>query len=882
MSPGLSVAHYRITAKLGEGGMGEVWRATDTKLGRDVAIKVLPEAFAQDADRMARFEREAQVLAALNHPNIAAIYGVEDRALILELIEGPTLEQHIAQGSVPLDEALPIIQQLIDALEYAHEKGVIHRDLKPANIKLTPERRVKVLDFGLAKALSSDAPARDSSASPTLTMRATLAGVIMGTAAYMAPEQARGHSVDKRADIWAFGAVLYEMLTGLQLFGGPTVSDTLASVLKEEPRFDRVPARLRRLVRVCLMKDPRQRLRDISGARLLLEETPEPTASRAKAPWIVAATLAIVALTAFWMAWRATRTSEHPLMQFSVDFGPDAVAGFRSTAALSPDGTRIVFQSRDADGKLRLSTRLLNQAAATPIPGTENGSEPFFSPAGQWIGFWVNGKLKKVAVSGGAAITLCDASRELGAAWGEDDSIIANLGITGGLFRVPAAGGTPVALTKPGDRGEITHRWPQILPGGQSVLFTAHRAAAGFDSAELAILSLKTGQWKTVHRGGYHGRYAPTGHLIYINQGNLFAVRFDPAAGKTSGSPTPMIDDVAANTTIGTGQFDFSQNGMLVYLRGKPTVLTAPLLWLSASGKTEQLLVASALLDPRLSPDGSKVALSTGTFPGADIAVYNLASTSLTKVTFNSQGNRYPVWAPDGKHILYLSQAGGASSFWWIRTDGSSEPQRLFESKDDLVPASISPDGHWLAYTATGSNTALDIWTLPLDLSDPEHPKAGTPEPFLHSPATEAGPAFSPDGRWLAYTSSESSSTEVYVRPFRPQGQASGGKWQISAGGGGIPVWSRDGHRLFYQTQEGYIMVADDCAAEGESFTHGKVRKWYDKPLALPGLSPIFDVAPGGSRLLVVMRPTGPLEAGTYAHITVLLNFFDELRRRVP
>jgi serine/threonine-protein kinase len=821
------------------------------------------------------------VLAALNHPNIAAIYGVEDRALIMELVEGPTLEQRIAQGAVPVEEALPIIQQLIDALEYAHEKGVVHRDLKPANIKLTPEGRLKVLDFGLAKALASEAPAGDPAASPTLTMRATLAGVIMGTAAYMAPEQARGQSVNKRADIWAFGVVLYEILTGQQLFGGPTVSDTLASVLKEEPRLERVPARLRRLARVCLVKDPRQRLHDISGARLLLDEAPERVASRVKAPWIVAAVLAVVAAGSGSIAWRVTRPSEHPLVQFSVDLGPDAVAGFRSTAALSPDGARIVFQSRDADGKLHLSTRLLSQAAAVPIPGTENGSEPFFSPDSQWIGFWVNGKLKKVSVSGGAAITLCDASRELGAAWVEDDSIIANLGITGGLFRVPASGGTPVSLTKPGDRGEITHRWPQILPGGQSVLFTAHRAAAGFDTAELAILSLKTGQWKTVHRGGYQGRYAPTGHLIYINQGNLFAVRFDPAAGKTSGSPTPLLDDVAANTTIGAGQFDFNQNGVLVYLRGKPTTASAPLVWLSASGKTEQVLTGSGLFDSRLSPDGGKVALSTGSFPGADIAVYDFASTSLTKITFNGKGNRFPVWAPDGKHILYLSQAGGASSFWWIRSDGGSEPQRLFESKDDLVPASISPDGRWLAYTATGSDTALDIWTLPLDLGDPEHPKAGAPEPFLHTPATEAGPAFSPDGRWLAYTSSESSSTEVYVRPFRPQARASGGKWQISAGGGGMPVWSRDGRQLFYQTQEGYIMVAN-CAAEGESFIHRNLHMWYDKPLALPGLSPIFDVAPSGSRLLIVMRPTGVSEAGTYAHITVLLNFFDELRRRMP
>jgi serine/threonine-protein kinase len=425
MSLQSSIAHYRITAKIGEGGMGEVWRATDTKLNREVAVKIIPDSFAADPDRLARFTREAQVLAALNHPNIAVIYGVEDRALIMELVEGPTLEQRIAQGAIPVDEALPIICQLIDALEYAHEKRVTHRDLKPANIKLTPEGRVKVLDFGLAKALSPDAPAGDPSASPTLTMRATLAGVIMGTPAYMPPEQARGQAVDKRADIWAFGVVVYEMLTGRQLFGGPTVSDTLASVLKEEPRLDRVPARLRRLVRVCLVKDPRQRLRDISGARLLLDETPEPVMAGRKTPWMIAtAMLAIVAAIAFWAPWRATRPFDRPLMWLSVDLGPNAVLGQDTTAAISPDGTRLVFSVRGPSGKQQLATRLLDRPQPTLLPGAENGIDPVISPNGRDVAFFAGGSWKKVPLGGGAVVTLCGAVFGYGAALGDDGSLI--------------------------------------------------------------------------------------------------------------------------------------------------------------------------------------------------------------------------------------------------------------------------------------------------------------------------------------------------------------------------------------------------------------------------------------------------------------------------
>jgi len=467
MSPQQTIAHYRITSKLGEGGMGEVWRATDTKLGREVAIKVLPEAFAGDPERMARFTREAQVLASLNHPNIAAIYGVEDRALVMELVEGRELA-----GPVAEDDALPLIHQLTDALEYAHEKGIVHRDLKPANIKVTPGGKVKVLDFGLAKAMTGDAAAAaNPMSSPTLTMRSTQLGVILGTAAYMAPEQARGQEVDKRADIWAFGVVLYELLAGRQLFAGPTVSDTLASVLKEQPEWERVPARFRKLLRLCLERDPRRRLRDIGDARVLLEDAapqlpPGAPVRRGLPAWLLGVSVA-AALALGWFAWRATRPVLLPMMRFSADLGPNAVLGPHVTAAISPDGSRLVYSVKNPAGGTILAVRPIDQPALTILPGTEGGMDPFFRPDGQWIGFFAGRKLKKIPVQGGAPTALCDAGvGARGGAWGEDGTIVAALNVTR-LSRVSEAGGKPEPLPDPKDRGFETYRWPQFLPGGR-------------------------------------------------------------------------------------------------------------------------------------------------------------------------------------------------------------------------------------------------------------------------------------------------------------------------------------------------------------------------------------------------------------------------------
>jgi hypothetical protein len=469
MTPQQTIAHYRITGKLGEGGMGAVYRATDTKLNRDVAIKVLPDALAKDPERMTLFAREAQVLASLNHPNIAAIHGVEEHALVMELVEGATLGEHIALGPMPEDKARTIIDQLVDAIEYAHDKGVVHRDLKPANIKLTPEGRVKVLDFGLAKAVANEATHSDPARSPTLTMRATMAGVIMGTAAYMAPEQARGQYVDKRADVWAFGVVVYEMVTGRRLFQGTTITETLAAVLKEEPEFGLVPARLQPLVRHCLAKDPRRRMKDIGDARILLSESavmPVPQAAGwSLLPWSLLGAVLLVAIVLGFRLWIVSWPVARPLLWLNIDLGPEGFAGRDLTAAISPDGTRMVYPVRTSAGP-KLAVRFLGQAKASPLEGTENGINPFFSPDGDWVGFGAGSILKKISVYGGAPVTLSDGILR-GGSWASEGYIIAALGNSTGLSRIPEGGGPPQPLTKPGENGDLTHRWPQVRADGR-------------------------------------------------------------------------------------------------------------------------------------------------------------------------------------------------------------------------------------------------------------------------------------------------------------------------------------------------------------------------------------------------------------------------------
>jgi Tol biopolymer transport system component/predicted Ser/Thr protein kinase len=875
LTTGTQIGPYKIEAALGAGGMGEVYRAVDTRLKRTVAIKVAKENFGE------RFEREARAIAALNHPNICTLYDVGPNYLVMELIEGPTLAERIQQGPVPLEEALGIAKQIADALEAAHEKGVVHRDLKPGNIKIKPDGIVKVLDFGLATQIV----AREGEET-TETM--TAPGTILGTVAYMSPEQAQGKPVDKRADIWAFGAVLYEMLTGHRTFQGETVSDTLAAVLTKEPEWERVPAKVQRLLKRCLEKDPQKRLRDISGVGLLLEDEPQGMALRhSGVPWALAAALGLALIVLGVVHWRDTRPADRPLMRFSADLGPEAVEGLNITAAISPDGTRLAFVARGPGGKQQLATRLLDQANLTLLSGTENAAAPFFSPDGQWIGFFADGKMKKISVQGGAAVTVCDAQNARGASWGEDGSIIVALTPTGGgLSRVPAAGGTPQAITKPADKGEARHRWPQILPGGQAVLFTGNTVIGIYEDASIEILSLKTGQWKAVQHGGYFGRYLPTsngaGHLVYVHQGTLFAVGFDLDRLEVRGTPAPLLEDVAGNAATGGGQFDVARNGTLVYLSRRSSIASWPVAWIDGTGKARPLLAAPGqYYMPRLSPDGERLALSVGPFGSGDIQVYDWQHDTMTHLTF-AQRNVYPVWTPDGKHIAFQLQSPVGISIRWIRADGAGEAQLLLESKDALLPSSFSPDGKRLAFSESSVDTSFDLWTLPLDVSDPDHPKPGKPELFLRTPFDEREPALSPDGRWIAHTSNESGRYEVYVRPFRGGAPSGSGKWQISTAGGRYPIWSRNGRELFYETLDNRIMVLT-YTAKADSFAAEKLRPWSNTQILEPNIAAWnLDLAPDGKRFAVFPRPESTGEQKGSVHVTVLLNFFDELRRRVP
>jgi serine/threonine protein kinase/Tol biopolymer transport system component len=880
VNPQQTIAHYRITGKLGEGGMGAVYRATDTRLAREVAIKVLPDTFAADPDRLARFRREAQVLASLNHPNIAAIYGVEDRALVLELVEGPTLAERIAQGPIPIEEAVPIARQMAEALEYAHEKGIVHRDLKPANIKITPEGRVKVLDFGLAKAMANDVAAGDPASSPTMTMSATMAGLIMGTASYMAPEQAKGRTVDRRADIWAYGVVLMEMLTGRKLHTGESISETLASVIRDTPNFDSLPAdtppSVRRILKRCLDKDPQRRLRDIGEARIAIDDgevgAPLPVAvaqhSRVRL-WIVAPLLLTIAVLGGSL-WRATRPADRPLLRFDTELGPGAVISGLSTFALSPDGSRIVYPVRTPAAKSEmLAIRALSQLQGTVLAGTEGGAQPFFSPDGQWIGFFAQGKLKKISASGGGAISITEGRTPRGAAWGEGDVIVAALSPLD-LFRLSANSGSPQLIPK--QKEFYTYRWPQILPGGEWALVTAHRSGSDFDEATIGAVSLKTSEFRRVRTGGYYARYVPTGHLLFINQSNIMAVAFDLKTLQTRGPAVAMVDDASPVPEFASGQFDFDAAGKLAYMNSSGLLEARQLSWMDAEGKQTPVLALTGLISaPRISPDGKRVALGVG----GDILIYDFERhSSLRLTTTPVLSNRGPVWAPDGKHVAYSDSTG---AIWWARADGAIPPERLLAS-DGGSAGSFSPDGKWLTYHHLGNGSGRDILTLPLDLTDADHPKAGAPVPFVNGPTNEIDPILSPDGKWMAYTSGEVGAPQVYVRPF--PARSDGGKWLISNVPSRFPVWSRAKPQLFMETSDGKILVTD-YRIEGQAFSPGAPRVWCETPVQSLGIYSNYDVAPDGKRIL--MTPAAEASANQRpAHAVFLVNFFDELKRRLP
>jgi serine/threonine protein kinase/Tol biopolymer transport system component len=883
--------------------MGQVYQARDTKLHRDVALKILPDAFASDPDRLARFTREAQTLASLNHPNIAQIHGFEEsghvRALVMELVEGEDLSQRIARGALPITEALSTAKQIAEALEAAHEQGVIHRDLKPANIKVREDGTVKVLDFGLAKALEPTVAAPSNvSQSPTITTPAmTQAGMILGTAAYMSPEQAKGRAADRRSDIWAFGVVLYEMLTGRRAFKGEDVADTLACILTREPDWTTLPADtpplIRRLLRRCLEKERRRRLDSAADARMEIEEAltaPSPAdaaaAQREAAPrlawsraltWTLAAsTLGLaIALVLLLAPWRASRGVEQPLVRLDVDLGADvslaASAPEGASVIISPDGTRIVYVSASS-GRARLVTRRLDQPRATDLEGTEGASGPFFSPDGRWVGFFARGKLSKVPVEGGLVAPLSDVPIVFGASWGDDGYVVAATG-AGGLVRIPSGGGAPTPLTEPGN-GE-TALLPQVLPGSQAVLFLSLRAGSDKQSIQQSIdvITVRDRRRKTLQRSATSPRYLPSGHLLYTKGATLFALPFDLDRLETSGTAVPVLEDVAIQPVSGLAQFDVSRSGTMVYRKdpGSAAGMTR-VQWLDASGKKDTALAKPAVFSaPRLSPDGKRLALLVLEGTNQGISIYDEQRENVTRLTSSAEVYRGPVWTPDGRHIVFSTPNGIFS----IRVDGAGPRQSLTPGINQ-TPASFTPSGKRLVYSEANraNGGAGGIWTVSIE-DDGNQLRAGKPEPFLQTQSTEDNPMFSPDGRWLAFQSDESGTNEVNVRAFPAPASGHGSKLQISNGGGTRPIWSRNGRELLYRA--GDQIMAVNYTVKGDSFVADKPRLWAKLEGAID-----FDLAPDGKRL-VVLTPVEKPGAPRADHTVVFLqNFFDELRRLVP
>ncbi|MEE9231600.1 MAG: protein kinase, partial [Acidobacteriota bacterium] len=871
---------------------GEVYRATDSKLGREVAIKVLPDAFAKDPERLARFDQEARLLASLNHPHIAAIYGLEEsdgvRFLVLELVPGDTLAKRIAQGPIPIDEALTLCRQIAEALEAAHERGIIHRDLKPANVKVTPDGKVKVLDFGLAKAFQTDSSAAsDLSQSPTASYRATSDGVILGTAAYMSPEQARGKPVDKRTDIWSFGCVLYECLTGRQVFHGETASDTISAILKEEPDWNALPrttpASVRRLLRRCLHKEAAKRRRDIGDSGIELDEaiagtseyssSIEDTTVSPRSHWRTRTALwsLAVLLLGGIAAWNlkpvpspGPRSAVHltiPLPAGEYLWHP--VSG--DALAISPDGSSVLYSATSSGGEAQLFLRSLDRLDPEPMNRTEGGFDPFFSPDGEWIGFFTHRGLHKVSLGGGMHVNLYEgAINSRGAIWAANGNIYFVPQPTVGVMQVPAGGGVAKYATLPDqEKDEISHRFPHVLPGGRGLLVTLERTSSrNFDEASIAVIVPETGELKILVEGGMDARYAPTGHLVYARAGSLLAAPFDLEQLELTGQPVPVLDGVITNLVTGNADYDFSRDGTLVYVPGGSVMAERKLIWMDRQGNVKPVTsTRRAFMQPRLSPDGRRLTIIV---QAADdkLWIYDLERDTLTRLGFE-EGDYYgSVWSPDSQHLVFYVERPGDGTLYRMRADGSGETEPLLSGKNVMFPTSWSPDGQVLAYTEQNPTTGLDIWVLPLE-------GERKPVSYLRTDFDEYDATFSPDGKWLAYASDETGSGEVYVRPF----PGPGGKWQMSAAGGANPVWALNGQELFYHARNAMMVVALETEPR---FKAAKPRVLFTRLIdEFAG----YAVAPDGQRFLMVDRTKAEARPD---RIHIVQNWFEELNRLVP
>ena len=927
---GTTLAHFKITGKLGEGGMGEVYRAEDSKLGREVAIKVLPELVAGDAERMARFEREAKLLAALNHPNIGAIYSIEHaeregtgRAptdttadvgeglapsrdgsslesqlpghpihfLVLELIEGESLAEILARGPLGLEKAMQVGQQVALALESAHDKGVIHRDLKPANVMLTQNGSVKVLDFGLAKAWDVEETSGSApliSRSPTLTQGMTQAGVLLGTAAYMSPEQARGKPVDKRSDIWAFGAVLLETLTGRKAFGGDTITDMIAAVVAREPEWERLPAgtpkAVTRLLRRCLEKDQEQRLRDIGDARLELEEMlanpeslhaePEAVAASSKTSLLWKVGVAALALLTMGLGFALWRASQPEPQQITRAFIPaptggdyDLATDYPAPVAVSPDGRTLVFGVQEEEIK-SLWVRDLDDLEARPLAGTEGAMYPFWSPDNRHIGFFAQGKLKKIEVAGGPAMSLCDAPNGKGGSWNADGVIVFAPAHTTNLQSVSSAGGEPADVTSVDpEKGEDSHRHPRFLPDGEHFLFAARVGFGGSSENSRLMIGSLSGESRELMPGSSNVEFA-AGHLLYVYERTLMARPFDASQLELTGDAFPIAEEVWGDQGALLGVFSASESGVLAYQTGTPREdVNSQLQWFDRSG---QMLGEVGTPDPyaevSISPDGTTAVVNKRDSGSSnrDLWLVDLERQLKTRFTFDPAQDWIGVWSPDGARIAFSSERSGTGDLYVKSVTGGGEAELLYDDDTQKYPSSWSGDGRYLFYESWGSGGESNLFALDLE-------EGGEPMAIQASNFSQRVPVISPNGRWLAYSSNESGHNEIYVTAF-PEG---GRKWQVSTQETGYARWGSD-EDLFLMGPTGELRIAE-VDGSSETFRIGPIRKIADFRLQTLGFD--FDPSPDGQRILIsqVLEEEG--QGAKMNPMTLVLGWTADLER---
>lgn len=890
LAPGTELGPYRVVGHLGSGGVGRVYRALDPQLGREVAIKALARAFHDDSASLRRFEREARALAALNHPNIATLYElleVDGRPyLVLELVEGETLAQRLERGAMPVAEAVEAARQIVDALAEAHGKGIVHRDLKPSNVKLGQDGRVKVLDFGLAKT----APGAGAGDTRTAT---TLSGTILGTAPYMSPEQARGLATDRRTDIWAFGCLLFEMLSGVRAFRGRTVSDVLASVLRDEPDYallsPATPSHLVRLAKRCLTKDPGRRLQVIADARADLDEASttaalparnERPAARPALRWLFAGALVTAVAAAAGAAFLRPRLPEAGPVRLGLDPGAPLDDGFASPFALSPDGKSAVLVAREGTST-RLLLRRLDRFDARPLDGTEGAWQPFFSPDGTSVAFFADRKLVRLPLAGGSPVVLAEVgSNPRGGSWGPDGTIVVGLSQTSGLFRVKASGGPLEPLTRLDlEAGESSHRWPQVLPGGRWVLFSVLTEGSSWDDAALEVVSLESGERRLVQREAAFGLWAGRGPLVFARAGRLWAASFDPERFATLSAPEVVLEGLAYDPRNGASKVALSSSGTLLYACGRPTSLENHLAWIDAEGRVTRLPGAPRRYrEPRLSPGGGRLVVRIGGAEDAEAWTLDLASRTLVQIT-SGLSPRRPAWSPDGAHLVAGSRAGGRWSLLAMSAAGGDRVV-LHESENRIYPTSFSPDGRLLVFQEMHPERGWDLRALPL--GDGLRP-AGEPHDLAAGPANETNGVVSPDGRLLAFETDELDAVvQVYVSRF-PEG---GGKVQLTRDGGRFPRWSSAAELVYLRTPGREPRRVPLRESGGRILPAGETPFWPEEPAAGQARESMYipnylgyDVDVERRRLLV-LEEAARAEAPAPSGLRVVLGWLDEISTR--